>query len=72
MLLIDYPALDEEGLIGRNYDLAEARPSTGFWLELAGALALLASGLLLLRSQVVLARERTEARERRRAEHAQG
>jgi hypothetical protein len=48
VLLIDLPSLDDTGLIGRNYDLAEARPSTGFWLELAGAVLLLLSGLLLL------------------------
>jgi hypothetical protein len=72
VLAIDYPSLDDTGLIGRNYDLAEANPSTGFWLELAGSVLLLASGLLLLRSLVVLARERSEARERRRAAHAEG
>ena len=68
VLLIDLPSLDDTGLIGRNYDLAEAHPSTGFWLELVGAVALLASGLLLLRGGVVRARERSEARERRRGE----
>jgi hypothetical protein len=68
VLLIDYPSLDDTGIIGRTYDLAEASPSTGFWLELGGSLALLASGLMLLRRQVVVARERSEERERRREE----
>jgi len=66
VLVIDLPSLDDTGLIGRTYDLAEARPSTGFWLELAGAIALVAGGLLLLRSRVVLARDRSKERERRR------
>ena len=66
VLVVDLPSLDDTGLIGRTYDLAEAQPATGFWLELAGAIALVASGLLLLRSRVTLARERAQARERRR------
>jgi hypothetical protein len=53
VLAIDFPSLDDTGLIGRTYDLAEAHPSTGFWLELGGALALTASGLLLLRGSAV-------------------
>jgi len=67
VLIIDLPSLNETGLIGRTYDLAEAHPSTGFWLELAGAIALTASGLLLLRGQMQLARERSQERERKRA-----
>jgi hypothetical protein len=67
VLVIDLPSLDDTGLIGRTYDLAEAHPSTGFWLELGGAIALLASGGLLLRSRMALARERSEDRERRRS-----
>ena len=72
VLVIDLPALDDTGLIGRTYDLAEANPSTGFWLELFGAIALMASGLLLLRSRVVLARERAEQREQRRRTTREG
>jgi hypothetical protein len=53
VLIVDLPSLNETGVIGRTYDLAEAHPSTGFWLELGGAIALLASGLLLLRSRPV-------------------
>jgi hypothetical protein len=37
VLAIDLPVLDETGLIGRTYDLAEARPGTGFYLESLGA-----------------------------------
>jgi hypothetical protein len=70
VLLVDYPSLDDTGLIGRNYDLAEAHPSTGFWLELAGAVTLLASGLVLLRRNAVPARDRSGAREGRRPARA--
>jgi len=52
VLVIDLPSLDDTGLIGRTYDLAEAHPSTGFWLELGGAVALIASGGLLLLTRV--------------------
>ena len=37
VLLVDRPALDDTGLIGRTYDLAEARAATGFYLEALGA-----------------------------------
>ena len=37
VLIVDRPALDDTGLIGRTYDLAEARPATGFYLESLGA-----------------------------------
>jgi hypothetical protein len=37
VLLVDRPALDDTGLIGRTYELAEARPATGFYLESFGA-----------------------------------
>jgi hypothetical protein len=37
VLLVDRPVLDDTGLIGRTYDLAEARPGTGFYLESLGA-----------------------------------
>ena len=41
VLLVDLPVLDDTGLIGRTYDLAEARPAVGFYLEgLGAALAL--------------------------------
>ena len=35
--LVDLPKLDDTGLIGRTYELAEARPATGFYLESLGA-----------------------------------
>jgi hypothetical protein len=52
ILVVDVPALDETGLIGRTYELAEARPATGFYLEslgaalaLVGAVAAIAGGV---------------------------
>jgi hypothetical protein len=64
--IFDLPSLDDTGLIGRTYDLAEASPGPGFWLEIACAAVLLAGGLLLLRRTVVTAREHSEARHRAR------
>jgi hypothetical protein len=49
ILAADVPWMNETGLIGRTYDLAEARPAIGFWLEVAGALLVLVSALLVLR-----------------------
>ena len=66
-LIVDLPSLNEEGLIGRTYDSAVAHPAVGFWLELAGALGLLAGGLVVLRRLVVEARDRDAARRRPRA-----
>jgi hypothetical protein len=37
VLFVDRPALDDTGLFGRNYELAEARPTTGFYLASTGA-----------------------------------
>jgi hypothetical protein len=49
VLLVDLPVLDDTGLIGRTYDLAEAHPATGFHLEsLGAALALVGSVAALL------------------------
>jgi hypothetical protein len=49
VLLVDRPVLDDTGLIGRTYDLAEARPATGFYLEsLGAALALVGAVAALL------------------------
>jgi len=45
VLFIDRPVLDDTGLIGRTYDLAEARPATGFYLESLGAVLALIGGV---------------------------
>jgi hypothetical protein len=37
VVFVDRPVLDDTGLLGRTYDLAEARPGTGFYLESLGA-----------------------------------
>ena len=37
VLFVDRPVLGDTGLIGRTYDLAEARPAIGFYLESLGA-----------------------------------
>jgi hypothetical protein len=37
VVFVDRPVLDDTGLIGRTYDLAEARPAVGFYLESLGA-----------------------------------
>jgi uncharacterized membrane protein YeaQ/YmgE (transglycosylase-associated protein family) len=62
VLLIDLPVLDDTGLIGRTYDLAEARPATGFYLEsLGAALALVGAvaALALMPRVTPRARRRT-------------
>jgi hypothetical protein len=44
VLAVDLPTLNDTGLIGRTYDPAQARPSTGFYVESLGvALALVGS-----------------------------
>jgi len=49
-LLVDLPASDETGLIGRRYAAAEAAAGTGLWLELvAGVLAVCAGALRVIR-----------------------
>jgi hypothetical protein len=55
VLLVDRPVLDDTGLIGRTYDLAEAGPAIGFYLETLGAaLALVgAVATLALRQSTV-------------------
>jgi hypothetical protein len=69
--LFDVGSLDETGLIGRTYDLAEANPGAGFWLEIVCGAVLLIGGLLLVRSHVKAAREASAARrDERRARRA--
>jgi len=48
VLLIDLPKLDETGLIGRTYELAEAHPGTGFYLESLGAALSLVGAVAVL------------------------
>jgi hypothetical protein len=62
VLGIDRPALDDEGIIGRTYALAEARPGPGFTVEAAGAGLLLLGGVAAL----VLAPAGRSGRARRR------
>jgi hypothetical protein len=50
VLFVDRPVLDDTGLIGERYDLAEARPATGFYVESVGAALVLVgavAGLLI-------------------------
>jgi hypothetical protein len=63
VLFVDRPVLDDTGLIGRTYDLAEARPAVGFYLESLGAVLALVGGVWALmlaprRSRWVTPRER--------------
>ena len=37
LVFVDRPVLDDTGLIGQTYDLAEARPAAGFYLQSLGA-----------------------------------
>jgi hypothetical protein len=45
-LLGDLPASDDTGLIGRDYDQAEASAGVGLWFELAGGILAVLAGLL--------------------------
>jgi hypothetical protein len=51
VLFVDRPVLDDTGLIGRTYDLAEARPATGFYLESLGAALALVGAVMTLAMQ---------------------
>jgi hypothetical protein len=50
VFIVDRSALDDTGLIGERYDLAEARPAFGYYVECVGAVLVLAGavGALLL------------------------
>ena len=51
-LLVDLPASDETGLIGRRYAAAEATAGSGLWLEFAaGVLAVLAGAVRVIRPE---------------------
>jgi hypothetical protein len=59
VLAIDLPKLDDTGLIGRTYELAEAHPGTGFYLEsLGAALALIGAVATLVLTPEAIPRER--------------
>lgn len=45
-LLGDLPASDDAGLIGRDYDQAEASAGAGLWFELVGGILAVVAGLL--------------------------
>lgn len=66
-LIVDLPSLDDEGLIGRTYDLAEASPGPGFWIQLVAEAVLIGIGASLVLRRQREARERDVARARRRA-----
>jgi hypothetical protein len=64
VVFVDRPVLDDTGLIGRTYDLAEARPATGFYLESLGAVFALVGAVMTFalqkpRSRWVTPREQT-------------
>ena len=64
VLFVDRPVLDDTGLIGRTYDLAEARPAIGFYFESLGAVLALVGAVWALmvaprRTRWVTPRERT-------------
>jgi hypothetical protein len=66
VLLADRPALDDTGAIGTLYELAEAHPGTGFYLESAGAaLALIGAVAALSRSSARASRARDRPRSAR-------
>jgi hypothetical protein len=71
VLAIDLPGIDDAGIFAETYDLAQAHPSTGFYVEsAAAALGLIGSvWALLLSGPVGRRRPRREraARERSRA-----
>jgi hypothetical protein len=51
-LLRDLPAIDDTGLIGRDYDQARAQAGAGLWFELiAGVLAVGAGALRVIRPE---------------------
>jgi hypothetical protein len=45
-LLVDLPASDDTGLIGRRYAAAEAAPGPGLWFELAAGVSAVCAGAL--------------------------
>lgn len=47
-LALDLPDTDETGQLARTYDLADARPRSGLYLEIAGGCAALVGAALIL------------------------
>src|SRR4051812_26365415 len=45
-LLVDLPASDDTGLIGRDYDQAKASAGPGLWFELIGGVMAVLAGML--------------------------
>ena len=56
VLIGDLPDVTSSGLTNGPLEEAEANPAIGFWLELAGALVVLVSGLALARLLALTAR----------------
>ena len=48
-LIRDVPKTDDTGLVGLQYEEAEAKPGTGLYLELAGGVLLVLAGVVRLR-----------------------
>ena len=48
-LIRDVPKTDDTGLVGLQYEEAEAKPGTGLYLEIAGGVLLVVAGLVRLR-----------------------
>jgi hypothetical protein len=48
VLAVDLPDIHKTGIVGDQFSSAQANPSAGFWLEIAGATMALAAGLLRL------------------------
>jgi hypothetical protein len=48
VFFVDQPVLDDTGLIGERYDLAEARPAVGFYVESVGAALVLVGAVATL------------------------
>jgi hypothetical protein len=47
-LAVDLPDVDETGPLARTYELADAQPRAGLYLEIAGGCAALVGGALIL------------------------
>ena len=69
ILAVDYPHINDPGIFAETYDLAQARPVTGFYLEsLGAALALIGSVAALVLAPRRAKPERPARRDRPPAE----